>query len=218
MITCSIQRIAGSRIAAEQGGQPERRIGRVLRSTVLGRRRVTLVVLPVNGCAMTFDADTYRKRWPRGLVKYHDAACATIPASAIDFLSHVGLPCGCEPEWNFNGELLSPPIGYQFGTRGIAPLVITTTGQVIRLRDDEQTYVNASIKHFAECLTLRKGPYRFGSSINDVTDLRLAFENADASAVVGTSLWGQYLIECEEEEREITDSMDAPSRTGRTTP
>jgi hypothetical protein len=28
---------------AEQGGQPERRIGRILKSTVLGRRRVTLV-------------------------------------------------------------------------------------------------------------------------------------------------------------------------------
>ena len=28
----------------EQGGQPERRIGRILKSKVLGRRRVTLVV------------------------------------------------------------------------------------------------------------------------------------------------------------------------------
>ena len=31
---------------AEQGGQPERRIGRVLKSEVLGRRRVTFVVRP----------------------------------------------------------------------------------------------------------------------------------------------------------------------------
>jgi hypothetical protein len=30
----------------EQGGQPERRIGRILKSKVLGRRRVTLVVRP----------------------------------------------------------------------------------------------------------------------------------------------------------------------------
>ena len=34
---------------AEQGGQPERRIGRFLKSKVSGRRRVTLVVIPPIG-------------------------------------------------------------------------------------------------------------------------------------------------------------------------
>jgi hypothetical protein len=35
-----------NRTIAQQGGQPERRIGRILKSKVLGRRRVTLVISP----------------------------------------------------------------------------------------------------------------------------------------------------------------------------
>src|SRR5437868_4290615 len=37
--------VKAQREGGEQGGQPERRIGRVLKSMSLGRRRVTLVVL-----------------------------------------------------------------------------------------------------------------------------------------------------------------------------
>jgi hypothetical protein len=154
---------------------------------------------------MTFDVAMYRKRWPNGLVTYPGDKSATIPPLAIDFLLHAGLPRGREPEWNFDGVLLPHPLGYQFGTHGVAPLVITETGHVIKSHGDQQLYVNASILQFAECLTLRKRPYRFGSSMNDVRDLRLAFEKVDATAVVETSFWGQYLTECEEEEREITD-------------
>ena len=40
-----------SRIAGEQGGEPERRIGPVLKSKVLGHRRVTLDV-ELNGFAL----------------------------------------------------------------------------------------------------------------------------------------------------------------------
>jgi hypothetical protein len=39
---------------AEQGGQPDRRIGRILGSKVLGRRRVTLVVR-LNTCLQETD-------------------------------------------------------------------------------------------------------------------------------------------------------------------
>jgi hypothetical protein len=49
----SAPRLANSTEDGEQGGQPERRIGRFLKSRVLGRRRVTLVVRRVgrDGCA-----------------------------------------------------------------------------------------------------------------------------------------------------------------------
>jgi len=43
---CTDENCSCSRLRCEQGGEPERRIGRVLRSTVLGRRRVTLYVRP----------------------------------------------------------------------------------------------------------------------------------------------------------------------------
>ena len=39
-------------VVAEQCGEPERRIGRILKSEVLGRRRVTLVVMPQDGITL----------------------------------------------------------------------------------------------------------------------------------------------------------------------
>lgn len=51
---------------AEQGGQPERRIRRFLKSTSLGRRRVTLVVsLPIKRHCL-------EKCLDRTNVRYHD--------------------------------------------------------------------------------------------------------------------------------------------------
>jgi hypothetical protein len=41
-------------VVAEQCGEPERRIGRILKSEVLGRRRVTLVVRRIKCTATTF--------------------------------------------------------------------------------------------------------------------------------------------------------------------
>lgn len=154
---------------------------------------------------MTFDADTYRKRWSRGLVTYPAATSTAIPAGDIEFLLRVGLPRGREPEWNFNGELLPHPLGYQFGTHCTDQLVVTQTGEVIKLGGDEQTHVNSGIQKFAECLTLRKRPFRFSSSIKDLKDLRCAFEKVDSSALAETSFWAQYLLEFEEEKREIAD-------------
>ena len=39
-------------VVAEQCGEPERRIGRILKSEVLDRRRVTLVVGPQDGITL----------------------------------------------------------------------------------------------------------------------------------------------------------------------
>ena len=39
-------------VVAEQCGEPERRIGRILKSEVLGRRQVTLVVGPQDGITL----------------------------------------------------------------------------------------------------------------------------------------------------------------------
>ncbi|MEZ6138683.1 MAG: hypothetical protein R3C53_27680 [Pirellulaceae bacterium] len=154
---------------------------------------------------MTFDVDAYRKRWPQGLVTYPAVTSAAIPAGTIEFFFCIGLPRGREPEWNFDGELLPHPLGNQFGTHCTDKLVVDRTGKVIKLCGDAQTHVNSGIEQFAECLTLRKRPFRFGSSIKDLRGLRNAFSNVDRSAVAEMSFWAQYLLECEEEQREVAD-------------
>ena len=120
----------------------------------------------------------------------------------------MGLPRGREPEWNFDGELHLHPMGVQFGTHYMSPLVATANGVVVEIHDDEQIYVNASILQFAACLTLRKRPFRIGSDIANPTDLRRAFEAEDPTAVQYECLWGRYLIECEEDSKEINDQSD----------
>lgn len=154
---------------------------------------------------MKFDTTSYRRSWPKGLVTFPSATRNDqLPPEARDFLASIGLPRGRQPLWDFDGSLSYVPGGIRFGTHGVMPLMIARDGEVHRLTPDGRTYFNSSIVGFAACLTVRKRAFRLSSGLENIADLKRALISADRTCLAADAFWASYLLECEQEQDEIS--------------
>ena len=85
-------------------------------------------------------------------------------------------------------------------------MLINGSASVIKIVNNFPIYMNKDIEGFATCLTLRDQAFRSGSTVSTAADHRRAVQAADPTATSAETYWGQYLAECEEEEREIAEN------------